>query len=52
ERPRPAVHKTPADYGPPGLIDMVLPTLPSLKVRGSRSQLWDLLLTEPERPWS
>ncbi|KAL2826172.1 hypothetical protein BJY01DRAFT_262394 [Aspergillus pseudoustus] len=47
ERPQPAVHKTPADYGPPGLIDMVLPALPSLKVRGRRGQLWDLLSTGP-----
>ncbi|OJJ51882.1 hypothetical protein ASPSYDRAFT_125595, partial [Aspergillus sydowii CBS 593.65] len=38
ERPQPAVHKTPADYGPPGLVDML-----SLNVRGRRSQLWDLL---------
>ncbi|OJJ52320.1 hypothetical protein ASPSYDRAFT_95821 [Aspergillus sydowii CBS 593.65] len=52
ERSQPAVHKTPADYGPPGLIDMVLPALPSLRVRGRRSQLWDLLSTEPERAWS
>ena len=52
ERSQPAVHKTPADYGPTCLTGMVLPVLPSLKVLGRWSQLWDLLSTEPERAWS
>ncbi|OJZ81126.1 hypothetical protein ASPFODRAFT_198974, partial [Aspergillus luchuensis CBS 106.47] len=43
ERPQPSVHKTPADYGSPCLTDMVLPAVPSLKVLGRRSLLWDLL---------
>lgn len=46
ERPQPAVHKTPADYDSPGQTDMVLPTVPYLKVLGRQSQLWDVLLEQ------
>ncbi|GLA56247.1 hypothetical protein AnigIFM63604_006248, partial [Aspergillus niger] len=31
ERPQPAVHKTPADYGSPCLTDIELPAVPELK---------------------
>ncbi|KAJ1713219.1 hypothetical protein NYO67_4593 [Aspergillus flavus] len=49
ERPQPAVHKTPADYGSPCETDLVLPTVPSLKVLGRQSQLWDLLAKKLSR---
>ncbi|OJZ79693.1 hypothetical protein ASPFODRAFT_54820, partial [Aspergillus luchuensis CBS 106.47] len=49
ERPQPSVHKMPADYGSPCLTDMVLPAVPSLKVLGRRSHLWDLLSKQLSR---
>ncbi|GFF62780.1 hypothetical protein IFM51744_11026, partial [Aspergillus udagawae] len=43
EWPQPVVQKTPADYAPHLMMDVVIPPPPTFNIRGRQSKAWDYL---------